>query len=203
LRLRGVETEGVRARLGRTPICVLAYQPDGGCVCLYDPGLDPAPTLDDDQRALICAADVLCLTVGPTQATREALALARPEAKVVWAVKADPRATPPDLAAALIARADIVAYSRGEVGFVAAAGATRRDAVRIETLGAEGVALFHAGAETRVAAEPISCEDATGAGDTWLGGFLAAYCVRNETLVASARSGGESVCALFTARRRL
>jgi len=201
LRLRGVETEGVRARPGRTPICILAYQPDGGCLCLYDPGLDPPPALDDGQRALISAADLLCLTVGPAQATREALTLARPDAKVVWAVKADPRATPPDLASDLAARADFIVHSRGEAAFVAEAGPTRRDAVRIETRGPEGVAIFHDGEETLVPVEPIATDDSTGAGDAWLGGFLAAHCVRDETLIASARSGSESVRELFAARR--
>jgi ribokinase len=201
LRLLGVETEGVRARPGRTPICILAYQPDGGCVCLYDPGLDPLPKLDDGQRALIAAADLLCLTVGPAPATREALALARADAKLVWAVKADPRATPPDLAAALVARADLVIHSRGEAGFVAAAGAARPDAIRIETQGAASVTLLRHGEETRIAVEPLATDDATGAGDTWLGGFLAAHYIGGETLVASARSAGESVRALFAARR--
>jgi ribokinase len=201
LRLRGVEIEGVRARPGRTPICVLAYQPDGGCLCLYDPGLDPIPALDDGQRALISAADLLCLTVGPEPATREALALARPDARLVWAVKADPRATPPDLASRLAARADIVVHSRGEAAFVAAAGPLRPDALRIETRGADGVAMVHGGEETQVAVEPLETADATGAGDTWLGGFLAAYCVRDETLIAAARSGAERVARLFASRR--
>jgi ribokinase len=201
LRLRGVETEGVRARPGRTPICILAYQPDGGCLCLYDPGFDPPPSLDEGQRALIRAADLLCLTVGPAEATRQALALARADAKLVWAVKADPRATPPELAARLAARADFIVHSRGEAEFVAGAGATQ--AVRIETRGADGVVLFHGDGETRVAVERIATEDATGAGDVWLGGFLAAHCVRAESLVASARSGAESVAELFAARRRL
>ena len=32
-----VRTEGIALRSGRTPICILAYQPDGACHCLYDP----------------------------------------------------------------------------------------------------------------------------------------------------------------------
>jgi hypothetical protein len=58
---------------------------------------------------------------------------------VVWAVKADRRAVPNDLAAALASRADIVVFSRGETEFVAeafaAAGAPRRPRPRIETPG--------------------------------------------------------------------
>jgi ribokinase len=199
LRLRGVATEGLRARPGRTPVCILAYQPDGGCVCLYDPGLDPPIALDDGQRELILAADALCLTVGPAEATREALALVRADAKVVWAVKADSRATPPELAAALAWRADVIVHSRGEAGFVAQA-VPRVEAIRIETRGADGVAIFEGGEERHVAVEPLGVEDTTGAGDSWLGGFLAAYLVRGASLTEAARAGVESVRALLAGR---
>ena len=73
------------------------------------------------QRKLIAAADCLCITVGPPEATRAVLALARSDVRLVWAVKADPRAIPPDLAATLAARAEIVVHSRGEAPFVAPA----------------------------------------------------------------------------------
>lgn len=33
----GVRTDGIGVRPGRTPICILAYQPDDRCHCLYDP----------------------------------------------------------------------------------------------------------------------------------------------------------------------
>ncbi len=194
----GLATEGVRTRPGRTPVCLLAYQPDGGCLCFYDPGLAGPIELDATQRALIPAADALCVTVGPAEATREALALARRQAKVVWVVKADPRATPPDLAAALARRADVIVHSRGEAPFVAAAGAS--SAIRIETRGTEGVAI-HAGGVVEIApVEPIEAEDATGAGDTWVGGFLAAWIGRGSSLAAAARAGQESVRAMLAAR---
>ena len=34
---------------GRTPVCILAYQPDGACHCLYDPGLAEPIELDPRQ----------------------------------------------------------------------------------------------------------------------------------------------------------
>lgn len=174
----GVHTKGVRARPGRTPICILAYQPDGGCHCFYHPSLPEPLALDDVQRALVAAADRLCVTIGPERATREALALLRPEATLAWAVKADARAVPPDLAAALAARADIVVSSRGERGFVCEAfaetTARRSQAIRLETRGGEGVAILREGSETVISVERAPAEDTTGAGDTFLGGFLAA-----------------------------
>ena len=39
------------------------------------------------QRDLVAAAEWVCLTIGPAEATRTALAVVRPDAKVVWAVK--------------------------------------------------------------------------------------------------------------------
>ena len=61
----GIPLDGVERGHGRTPICILAYQPDGGCVCLFDAGLDGEPSLSEAQAALVAAADWVCLTVGP------------------------------------------------------------------------------------------------------------------------------------------
>jgi ribokinase len=199
LRTLGLETEGVNTRPGRTPVCLLAYQPDGGCLCLYDPGLAPPIALSPIQRALIAAADVLCVTVGPADGPRVAVALSPPCAKLVWAVKADSRATPPDLAEALAARANIVVHSRGERDFVAAADVTA-DAIQIETRGPEGVAIYAGGIQRVITAAPLAVEDSTGAGDTWTGGFLAAYLVRGMTLADAAQAGAACARAMLTAR---
>jgi sugar/nucleoside kinase (ribokinase family) len=127
----------------------------------------------------VAAADMVCVTVGPETATREVLAATAPHAILVWAVKADPRAVPPDLAAALAMRADIVVSSRREAGFVrdafARAGARRSPPIRIETRGGEGVAILGEDSETLVSVETFRADDTTGAGDTFLGGFLAAW----------------------------
>ena len=175
----GVRTDGIVASPGRTPICVLAYQPDGRCHCLYDPGLTATAELTGRQRALLDGAEAICITVGPTQATWETLRLARPGAALVWAVKADPRAVPPDLAAALAARADVVVFSRAEAEFAveafAAANASARSPLRIETRGSEGVTYMQNGATRMVPADPVDADDSTGAGDTFVGGFLAAW----------------------------
>ena len=38
----GVRSDGVAIRPGRTPVCVLAYQPEGGCHCFYHPSFERA-----------------------------------------------------------------------------------------------------------------------------------------------------------------
>ena len=149
---RGVGAHGIALRPGRTPICVLAYQPDGACHCFYHPALAQSPDLDAHQLELVARARWVCLTVGPAEATRQALAATRPDAGLIWSVKADPRAVPADLAAAIAARADIVAASRREAAFVAAAvaaaAAVAKPRLMLETRGAEGVAVTRTGAST-------------------------------------------------------
>jgi ribokinase len=201
---RGVAVDGIALRPGRTPICILAYQPDGGCNCFYDPSLSGPLMLDDGQKKLVAAAQWVCLTVGPAGATVQALAAAQSDAQVVWAVKADPRAVPPELAAAIAARADIVAYSRGESRFVddafKAAGASRRRRMLVETRGRDGVSLSVDGHGQIILVEPLAADDTTGAGDTFLGGFLAAL-VNNRDSPADAVEAGARAARAMLVRR--
>jgi ribokinase len=192
--------EGVAIRPGRTPICILAYQPGGGCHCFYHPALAEPLTLDARQLRLVAEARWVCLTVGPAEATAQALEATRPDARLVWAVKADPRSVPAELAAAIAARADIVAASRSEAAFAAAAIAAAKPSERhrliVETRGAEGVALVQEGRLSVFPVEPVSAEDTTGAGDTFLGGFLA-------TLIAGIERPQEAVAAGARAAREM
>ena len=175
----GVRTDGISTGPGQTPVCVLAYQPDGRCYCLYDPGLTASADLNTCQRVLLGEADAICVTVGPTKATRETLRLARSDATLLWAVKADPRSVPLDLTAALAARADVVVFSKGEADFAAesfaAAGERTGHRLRIETRGREGVAFMENDITRIVPVEAVEADDSTGAGDTFVGGFLAAW----------------------------
>jgi ribokinase len=70
-------------------------------------------------------------------------------------------------------------YSRGEAGFAAAAfaaaGAGTRHRLRIETRGREGVAFMQNDVTRIVPVEAVEADDSTGAGDTFVGGFLAAW----------------------------
>ena len=200
---RGVTTEGIVTRPGRTPICILAYQPDGGCHCFYHPGLKEPLTLDVHQEKLVAESRWVCLTVGPAEATAQALAATRVDARLVWAVKADARAVPADLAAAIAARADVVAASRGEAAFVekalSAARPSQRRRLLVETRGRDGVALTLEGRAQVFPVEPLSVEDSTGAGDTFLGGFLAALIAGidrpDDAVAAGARAAREMLVA--------
>ncbi len=196
-----VSTQGIAILPGRTPVCVLAYQPDGGCHCFYDPGLT-GTALNAHQRDMLANADWVCLTVGPTDVTFAALAAMRPDAKLVWAVKADARAVPPDLAAAIAARADIVSFSRREADFAAqarAATSPRPGQWLVETRGEDGVVLTREGVVEAFAIQPLAVEDTTGAGDTFLGGFLAAL-ISGENAAAAVVSGARAARAMLKVR---
>jgi ribokinase len=200
----GVNIDGIARLEGRMPTSVLAYEPDGGCHCLFDPALTGPQILDERQSALVAAADWVCLTVGPPEVTEQVLALIRPETKLVWSVKVDERVMPGDLAARVAARADIAAWSQGEAEFATRAfssGASGRPGrLRIETRGSRGVVLHMEDEEARFPVRPIDTGDTTGAGDTFLGGFLAALVQQQDDARAAIRGGIKSVEALLTAR---
>ena len=73
LRYSGISCDGiVKIEGARTPIAVLAYDPNGDCACLYDPGLPPSIGLTDQQRKLIRTADWIGITIGPTLVGQDA-----------------------------------------------------------------------------------------------------------------------------------
>lgn len=202
---KGIPDDGVVAVRGaRTPIAILAYEPDGGCLCLYDPGISAKQTLSDIQRGLIAGADWVCVTVGPPDATAAALETIGPATKLAWVVKHDPRALSPQLAARLAARADLICCSQAESAFVQgtlASEAPRADQMLIETHGRSGAAFACRGKTGFVPAGPIPVSDPTGAGDSFAGGVLAAL-AKGETDMASIVEAGHRAAAALLATRR-
>ncbi|MCX5512771.1 hypothetical protein C3941_03250 [Kaistia algarum] len=200
----GVEIGGIAPLPGRMPTSVLAYDPDGGCHCLFDPAIEVPQRLDDRQSTLVAEADWVCLTVGPPDVTEQILALIRPETKLIWSVKVDERVMPGDLAARVAARADIAAWSRGEAEFAAkafaASASNRPSRLLIETRGGSGVVLRSSEGEARFPVRAIDTSDTTGAGDTFLGGFLAAFIEEPGDAHAAIRHGIAAVEALLRAR---
>ncbi len=74
--------------------------------------------------------------------------------------------------------------------------------VRIETRGVAGVAIYDGRGEELVPVEPLAADDTTGAGDAWVGGFLAAYAARGAPLREAVRAGVESARAMLAARTK-
>ncbi|MEX0404425.1 carbohydrate kinase family protein [Aquibium sp. LZ166] len=206
LRSRHIPTGGVEIVSGaRTPMAILAYDPHGGCSCLYEPGMPADLTLSAAQTRLIVEAGWLCVTIGPIGATKAALEALRPETKLAWIVKNDPRALPPDLASRLALRADLVFHSQAEKGFLATAHAgasnIRAGQIVLETQGRGGAVLKRNGVMTSVSTSPIECSDPTGAGDTFAGGVIAALAKGETDMRAVVEAGHRAAGALLGARQ--
>lgn len=189
----------------RTPVAILAYEPDGGCLCLYHPGMPQGLRLADQQKRLISRADWLCVTVGPPEATRDALDSMGDATRLAWVVKDDPRALPHELAMQLAARADLICFSRAESAFLgavlAALDAFRPGRMLIETRGSTGASVTRDGETHFVATDAMDIADPTGAGDTFAGGVLAALAKGETNPVSVVEAGHRAARALLANRR--
>ncbi len=188
----------------RTPIAILAYEPLGGCICLYDPGMPDGLRLSASQQRIVEEADWVCVTIGPSDATMGVLDVLRKDQKLAWVVKHDPRAISPELAARLAGRADLICHSQAESEFLeaalAASGDRDADKILIETRGGQG-AVFRRGEEgLLVRSDPLAVTDPTGAGDTFAGGVLAALIKDEADPTRIVMAGHAAARALLTAR---
>lgn len=204
LEASGADTGGVEWDGTRTAESFIVYDAGGRAACYFDPG-DAAPRgLSPAQRERVAGAGLVCLTVGPALATSEALDALAPEARLVWSVKADPDAYPPWLVGRLLERADVVAYSAGERGFVRSGGAAatvREDAVMIETHGAAGVRWRRRGDSGWVPVDALAVRDATGAGDALVAGLIAGLLRDFDDVPAAVAAGIATSRALLERRR--
>lgn len=200
----GVGVKGIATiEPGNTPVCFMIYQSDGSCGCLFDPGMLGRETLTGEQKELIAGADLLCVTVGPPGIAGEALGLIRDECKVAWVMKNDPLSYPKDLRVTLGTRADYIFCNRQERGWVdeaLAETAGRGQPVIIETAGAGAVTAQQNGAHVQVDVEPLSFDDASGAGDTLAGGCLAAIVEGQSDLRTVVASGIDAAASLLRGR---
>lgn len=170
LAAQGTRTEGIAVvDAPRSPAAIMVHQPGGGTACLFDPALGGGERLTAGQEALIGQASHLCLSVGPPQVQRQILDLCPGAARLYWAVKDDPQAFGPEIRRALAERADVIFCNAAERALV---GETR--AIVVETRGRRGVAVTADGATREFPVEPVEVRDATGAGDSLAGGFIAA-----------------------------
>lgn len=174
-----IDTRGISVGGHRSPLCHMFYSETGTCVTYFDPGaLDQR--LLDHQRAVIQEADVVLVGIGPAEATADALDQTRPDAALMWVVKADPGSMPPALARRLAARADVICRNVSEEPFLIDTCGLRlpeltgAGTLLVTTCGPSAVRVETGEVRLTVAApERVDAIDATGAGDTFAGGLLA------------------------------
>lgn len=180
-----------------TTRCLLIYHADGDHGCLLQVG-DTA--LSGGQRALLQGADLLVLTAGPAEITRALLADLSPMARLAWIVKSDPVCFPPDLAAAIAARADWLFCNASERDWLEPALAKRSPhRLLFETRGGNGVAVMGGGQCHHLPTHLLRVTDATGAGDSFAGATLAALLAGTAPTDAAA-AGMRAATTLLSSR---
>ena len=193
----GVDARGVVQLDRKSPMSILAYQPDGACACLFDPGFTGEERLSDEQRETIASSSHICITVGPPQLVNEILDARQQTSRLYWVCKNDHHAFTPVLRKRLSSEADVIFLSRSERELV---GDTKSTVTIIETLGAAGVRITTGGNSKEIPVEPIDVRDTTGAGDTLAGGFIAAEMAGSADPAEAARAGIASVRTLLKER---
>jgi sugar/nucleoside kinase (ribokinase family) len=160
----------------------------GTTVCFFHPsGADGQRFADDPE--LRAGTDWLAVTVGPEGLTHSLLSafgddLDSRRVRLAWDVKADRRAFPPDLVRRL-ATADLVCLNEAETAFVGESIGLGRPAdaqdllahgasVVAVTRGRRGAVVAWRRGSDEVGAEHVGEREATGAGDAFFAGMLAA-----------------------------
>jgi ribokinase len=177
--------------------CLLIYNADGTYGCLLRPG--PAALIDAQLR-LAAEAEWLVIAAGPPGATARLLDLEGP--RLAWIAKDDPACFPAELVARLTGRAEVIFCNAGERAWLEAGrnGPAPFDQLLFETRGAGGVHIEAAGETFESPVTPLTVDDATGAGDTFAGGALAAL-IHDAPPRMAAKTGIAAAAALLAARR--
>lgn len=206
MRGAGLEVEGIeRIAGGATPKTVMAYTPDGDCYCLHDPGCSTDAHLSEAQRAIVARADWVCVTIGPAHAGAEVLRSIRPDAHLVWVVKNDAASLPPAQMRALAERARVISHSAQEAAFVEnvlSEVPRRDDCLVVQTLGSRGAVASWRGHGHAVSTRILDCNDPTGAGDSFVGGLVAALVRRPDDVPAALAAGIDAAYRLLESRER-
>ncbi len=203
-RAQGIDTSTVATVAGgATPVCMLVYERDGSCGCLFDPGFIGREVLTAVQQQAARQADLLCITVGPARIGERLLELARQDALVAWVAKNDEISFSASLRKALGMRADYIFCNPMERASVNAAlqGRHRAAPVIVETAGSSAV-VVEQGELPRHTLPVCSLQviDTTGAGDTLAGGTLAAVLSGETDSKAAVRQGIDAAYRLLLPR---
>lgn len=197
----GVQTGGIERPAGtRSPSCVLVHHDSGGYSCLLDIGTATAGTFTSSQVSLASSADLIVISAGPPRAAASVLDRLQPHQALAWIVKDDPACFPHALCDRLSQRADFVFHNRSERALISPGRTLPSGQIRVETRGSEGAVVHSIQGVTSLPMDAVVTADATGAGDTLAGEFLARWLSGERDPVRAALAGMNAARDLVAAR---
>lgn len=188
---------------GATPVCMLIYEEDGSCTCLFDPGFIGQEQLTAAQEEAVRKADMLCITVGPPQIGERLVELISVDAIVAWVAKNDEISFPASLRKALGMRADYIFCNPTEREVIneAIKGRTKSAPIIVETGGTDEVSIEEEGRSLgSLSVSSLKVIDTTGAGDTLAGGTLAAVLSGETGMKVAVQKGIDAAYQLLLPR---
>ncbi len=188
---------------GATPVCMLIYEADGNCSCLFDPGFIGQEQLSATQQEAVRKTDLLCITVGPPQIGERLVERINVDATVAWVAKNDDLSFPTSLRKALGMRADYIFCNPTERGTVneALKGRNRPAPVIVATNGTNEVAIEQGGQPLGLlSVSSLKVINTTGAGDTLAGGTLAALLSGEIAMTVAVQKGIDAAYQLLLPR---
>ncbi len=187
-----------------TPRCILIYGPSGDYGCLLDVGQTDCERLSEQQVKAVKAANHVCFTAGPAQASNELLDLLPEGASVSWIAKRDTQSFPHDLCKRLAGVADIIFCNASEREFIESAfvGSRKQGQLLIETLGSAGVLIDSGEGQEIIPAHAVRAQDTTGAGDTLAGEVIAGYLTGQMTIREAVQNGMTAARSLILSRTK-
>jgi nucleoside kinase len=202
----GIDVTGLGRVAGPGPRSFIYYDPSGSSQCYFQPGPAGAKSEMDRQLEQVRRAGWLVLTVAyPWQTALLLEEAIRLQVPVVWSVKADKTAYPPDLVDRLVRNCRILFLNRDELDFIKENSPFGSPESLVEagvelvvlTLGAAGSRVYAGGTPLEVPARPVSkVQDPTGSGDAYIAGFMAAY-ITTKSPAGAALAGSANAAAVL------
>lgn len=183
----GKLTKGSRVE-GTSPVSYLIHSGNDLPACVFDAGVSAGAHVQfsPEMQAAVEGSDWCLCSVAPSKAVEAMLDHLPEGSRLVWVVKADPDAFPPDLRRRLWARSTLIILGEAERQFLeeASLGTTPdpegdQSPLLVRTAGSDSITWMYRGVHGSVPVEPLDASvNTVGAGDVFAGALVGEFVTR-------------------------
>lgn len=176
---------------GASPVAYLIHSGNDLPACVFDAGVSAGVQVQfsTEMQDAVRGSDWCLCSVAPSSAVEAMLDHLPEESHLVWVVKADPDAFPPDLRRRLWARSTLVIFGAAEEQFLreasldsASYGTNEPLPIVVRTAGSERISWMSGGVQGSVPVEPIYASvNTVGAGDVFAGALVGELAIRQAS----------------------